>query len=148
VAISLTACAGLFGSSKREGVSSSLVDYLYPDGEEPPGRAVNVPNLELPLKVGLAFVPVSETKSSSTLVDLECDLRASQRKGFEQAMADMTVNLDKELTVFKERIRTDESVPVTHVTAAAAAQPARVFSPCWPACRSCPCGARNDGSNS
>lgn len=235
VTISLTACAGLFGSAKREGVSSSLVDYLYPDGEEPPGRADNVPNLELPLKVGLAFVPasqgntqalneaermqmlekvkasftgrdyideiavipeaymrtgrgfaaleqtarlydlnvialvsydqvahsaertssflywtivgayvikgnkndvqtfvdtavfdvttkkllfrapgVSEAKSSSTLVDLERDLRASQRKGFEQAMADMTVNLDKELTVFKERIRTDQSVRVTH----------------------------------
>jgi rhombotail lipoprotein len=235
LAASLTACAGMFGSAKREGVSSSLVDYLYPDGEEPPGRAANVPNLELPLKVGLAFVPasggnaqalneaermqmlekvkasftgrdyideiavipeaymrtgrgfaaleqtarlydldvialvsydqvahsaertssflywtivgayvikgnkndvqtfvdtavfdvatkkllfrapgVSEAKSSSTLVDLERDLRASQRKGFEQAMTDMTVNLDKELTVFKERIRTDQSVRVTH----------------------------------
>jgi rhombotail lipoprotein len=234
VAISLTACAGLFGSSKREGVSSSLVDYLYPDGEKPPEQAANIPNLELPLKVGLAFVPahgrdqalseadrvqlldkvkaafsgrdyieeiavipeaylrtgrgfsaleqtarlydldiialvsydqvahsaertssflywtivgayvvkgnkndvqtfvdtavfdvatkkllfrapgVSETRSSSTLVDLDRDLRASQRKGFEQAMADMTVNLDKELGVFKERIRTDQSVRVTH----------------------------------
>jgi rhombotail lipoprotein len=28
-------------------------------------------------------------------------------------MADMTVNLDKELDAFKERIRTDESVRVT-----------------------------------
>ncbi|MEX2149993.1 MAG: rhombotarget lipoprotein [Steroidobacteraceae bacterium] len=235
LAVSLTACAGLFGSSKREGVSSSLVDFLYPGGEQPPGQAVKVPNLELPLKVGLAFVSasggrdqalneaermqmlekvkasftgrdyideiavipeaylrtgrgfaaleqtarlydldvialvsydqvahtaertssflywtivgayvvkgnkndvqtfvdtavfdvatkkllfrapgVSETKSSSTLVDLDRDLRASQRRGFEQAMADMTVNLDKELNVFKERIRTDQSVRVTH----------------------------------
>jgi hypothetical protein len=38
----MTACAGLFGSSKREGVSSSLVDYLYPDGEKPPEQAVNI----------------------------------------------------------------------------------------------------------
>jgi rhombotail lipoprotein len=230
----MTACASLFGSSKREGVSSSLVDYLYPDGEKPPGQAVNVPNLELPLKVGLAFVPaqgrdqalseaermqmldkvkaafsgrdyieeiavipeaylrtgrgftaleqtarlydldvmalvsydqvahsaertssflywtivgayvvkgnkndvqtfvdtavfdvatrkllfrapgVSETKSSSTLVNLDRDLRLSQQKGFETAMTDMTVNLDKELGLFKERIRTDGSVQVTH----------------------------------
>jgi len=233
IALSLAACASLFGSSKREGVSSSLVDYLYPDGEKPPGQAGTVPNLELPLKIGLAFVPaqgrdqalneaermqmlekvkasfsgrdyiaeiavipeaymrtgrgfaaleqtarlydldvmtlvsydqvahsaektssflywtivgayvvkgnkndvqtfvdtavfdvatrkllfrapgVSETKSSSTLVDLERDLRVSQRKGFEEAMADMTVNLDRELALFKERIRTDGSVRVT-----------------------------------
>lgn len=230
----MSACAGLFGSSKREGVSSSLVDYLYPDGEKPPGQAVNVPNLELPLKVGLAFVPsqgrdgalteaeriqlldkvkatftgrdyieaievipeaylrtgrgftaleqtarlydldvmalvsydqvahsaekttsflywtivgayvvkgnkndvqtfvdtavfdvatrkllfrapgVSEASSNSTLMDLDRDLRASQHRGFEKAMADMTVNLDKELGLFKERIRTDGSVKVTH----------------------------------
>jgi len=230
----MSACAGLFGSSKREGVSSSLVDYLYPDGEKPPGQAVNVPNLELPLKVGLAFVPsqgrdgalteaeriqlldkvkatftgrdyieaievipeaylrtgrgftaleqtarlydldvmalvsydqvahsaekttsflywtivgayvvkgnkndvqtfvdtavfdvatrkllfrapgVSEASSNSTLMDLDRDLRASQQRGFDKAMADMTVNLDKELGLFKERIRTDGSVRVTH----------------------------------
>ena len=231
----MSACASWFGSAKREGVSSSLVDYLYPDGEKPPtGQAVNVPNLELPLKVGLAFVPaqdrnlaiseseriqlldkvkaafsgrdyieaievipeaylrtgrgftaleqtarlydldvmalvsydqvahsaertssflywtivgayvvkgnkndvqtfvdtavfdvttrkllfrapgVSETKSTSTLVNLDRDLRVSQQKGFETAMADMTVNLDKELGLFKERIRTDGSVQVTH----------------------------------
>ena len=235
VAILMTACASLFGSSKREGVSSSLVDFLYPDGEKPPtGQAVNIPNLELPLRVGLAFVPsqgrggalgeaervqlldkvkaafsgrdyieaievipeaylrtgrgftaleqtarlhdldvmalvsydqvahsaertssflywtivgayvvkgnkndvqtfvdtavfdvatrkllfrapgVSENKSSSTLVDLDRDLRVAQQKGFEVAMADMTVNLDKELNVFKERIKTDGSVKVTH----------------------------------
>ena len=232
--ILIAGCAGLFGSSRREGVSSSLVDYLYPGGEEPPEQAAGIPHLQLPLKVGLAFVPsrspgeqalteaermkllndvkksfegrdfiaeiavipeaymrsgqgftaleqtarlydldvmalvsydqvantsektssllywtivgayvvkgnkndvqtfvdtavfdvatrkllfrapgVSETKSSSTLVDIENDLRISQRKGFEQAMADMTVNLDKELGVFKERIRTDGSVRVT-----------------------------------
>ena len=234
VALLIAACAGLFGSSTREGVSSSLVDYLYPDGEKPPtGQAVNVPNLELPLKVGLAFVPsqnrggalseagrvqlldkvkaafsgrdyieaievipeaylrtgqgftalqqtarlydldvmalvsydqvantsertssflywtivgayvvkgnkndvqtfvdtavfdvttrkllfrapgVSENKSSSTLVNLDRDLRLAQQKGFETAMADMTVNLDKELALFKERIKTDGSVKVT-----------------------------------
>lgn len=233
VALSLAACAGLFGSAQREGVSSSLVDYLYPDGEKPPPQGSTVPNLELPLKVGLAFVPAqgrdqalseaermamldkvktafsgreyiaeiavipeaylrtgrgftaleqtarlydldvmalvsydqvahsaertssflywtivgayvvkgnkndvqtfvdtavfdvatrkllfrapgtSETRSSSTLVNLDRDLRVSQQKGFETAMADMTVNLDRELGVFRERIRTDGSVRVT-----------------------------------
>lgn len=236
IAISLTACAGLFGTSGRQGVSSSLVDYLYPQGEVPPRQEGVIPHLQLPLAIGLAFVPsqssntqvlseaqrmnllndvkvaflgrdfvkeiavipdaymrsgrgfaaleqtarlygldvmalvsydqvahsaettssflywtivgayvvkgnkndvqtfvdtavfdvatrkllfrapgVNESKSSSTLVDVERDVRKSQEKGFELAMADMTVNLDKELSVFKERIKTDGSVRVTRV---------------------------------
>jgi rhombotail lipoprotein len=38
-------------------VSSSLVEYLYPDGEEPPQFTDSIPQLNLPLRVGLAFVP-------------------------------------------------------------------------------------------
>jgi rhombotail lipoprotein len=232
--LTLAGCAGLFGTATRQGVSSSLVDYLYPKGEPPPAQTGAVPHLQLPLKVGVAFVPssysgdlalpeserirllndvkarfmgrdfieeiavipeaylrssrgfesleqtarlygldvmalvsydqvshsdertaallywtivgaytirgnqndvqtfvdtavfdiptrtllfrapgVSQAKSSSTLVGLERDLRATQQQGFEQAMVDMTANLDRELSVFKERIRTDGSVRVT-----------------------------------
>jgi rhombotail lipoprotein len=56
---------------------------------------------------------VSEIRSTSTLVGVGSDVRAGQQKGFDQAMADMTINLDKELDSFKERIRTDPSVRVT-----------------------------------
>jgi len=236
IAMLLAACASLSGSSGRQGVSSSLVDYLYPQGEVPPKQAGVITHLQLPLAVGLAFVPsqssntqvlseaermkllndvkkffegrdfireiavipdaylrsgrgfdtleqtarlygldvmalvsydqvahtaettssflywtivgayvvkgnkndvqtfvdtavfdvatrkllfrapgVNEFKSSSTLVDVERDVRAAQQKGLELAMADMTVNLDKELSVFKERIRTDGSVRVTRM---------------------------------
>jgi rhombotail lipoprotein len=52
-----TACAGLMGGSRREGVSSSLVDYLYPEGEKPPTQSGQMPQLQLPLTIGLAFVP-------------------------------------------------------------------------------------------
>ncbi|MDY6952157.1 MAG: rhombotarget lipoprotein [Thermodesulfobacteriota bacterium] len=45
----------------RKGVSSSLVDYLYPKGEVPPEHDQSVPNLNLPLRVGLAFVPARST---------------------------------------------------------------------------------------
>ncbi len=235
-AILVSACAGLFGSGGRQGVSSSLVDYLYPSGEVPPRQEGAIPQLELPLAVGLAFVPsqsggnqvlseaermqllndvkktfegrdfiaeiavipdaymrssrgfdsleqtarlygldvialvsydqvahsdertssflywtivgaymvkgnkndvqtfvdtavfdvatrkllfrapgINEFKSTSTFVNVERDVRVSQQKGFALAMADMTVNLDKELAVFKERIRTDGSVRVTRV---------------------------------
>lgn len=47
----------LLGSNVRQGTSSSLVDYLYPEGEVPPAYVQTVPDLQLPLRVGLAFVP-------------------------------------------------------------------------------------------
>ena len=53
----LTSCANYFGPDGRRGVSSSLVDYLYPDGQIPPKHEETMPHLRLPLTVGLAFVP-------------------------------------------------------------------------------------------
>ena len=44
----------------RRGVSSSLVEYLYPSGEEPPPFNDSVPQLNIPLRVGLAFVPSTD----------------------------------------------------------------------------------------
>ena len=41
----------------RRGVSSSLVDYLYPSGETPPEFDQTVPKMQLPLRVGISFVP-------------------------------------------------------------------------------------------
>lgn len=46
-----------FGTGTRVGASSSLVDYLYPHGEEPPAPRESAPQLDLPLRVGIAFVP-------------------------------------------------------------------------------------------
>ncbi len=43
----------------RKGSSSSLVDYLYPKGEEPPPVDAQIPTLNVPLRVGLAFVPTN-----------------------------------------------------------------------------------------
>jgi rhombotail lipoprotein len=57
----LTSCTNywfeLIGNNVRQGVSSSLVEYLYPNGEIPPEYDENILNLNLPLRVGLAFVP-------------------------------------------------------------------------------------------
>lgn len=65
--ISLSACTRawheLGGESSRGGVSSSLVDYLYPGGEEPPPYDETVPQLNLPLRVGLAFVPATNRQT-------------------------------------------------------------------------------------
>lgn len=57
--IVLSACSSLwnFSGETRTGVSSSLVDYLYPEGQVPPQVEDSIPHLELPLGVGIAFVP-------------------------------------------------------------------------------------------
>lgn len=52
----LTGCSS-YWSQERGGVSSSLVDYLYPKGEIPPKQADTIPVLSVPLRVGVAFVP-------------------------------------------------------------------------------------------
>ena len=57
--VSCTSFWQLGTGSTRKGVSSSLVNYLYPAGEEPPPYNETVPRLELPLRVGIAFVPPS-----------------------------------------------------------------------------------------
>jgi len=55
--------AGCFANmaQPRRGTSSSLVDFLYPAGETPPPLTDAVPRLNLPLRVGLAFVPSHNT---------------------------------------------------------------------------------------
>lgn len=42
---------------QRTGSSSSLVDYLYPDGRVPPEIENQVPVIKIPARVGIAFVP-------------------------------------------------------------------------------------------
>jgi rhombotail lipoprotein len=44
-------------STRGAGASSSLVEFLYPGGKVPPAYDQAIPHLNLPLRVGLAFVP-------------------------------------------------------------------------------------------
>jgi rhombotail lipoprotein len=46
--------------------SSSLVDFLYPDGQTPP-RDNAMPQLRVPLRVGLAFLPSSSASAGASL---------------------------------------------------------------------------------
>ena len=58
IVLSLAGCSSFWNLGEtRSGVSSSLVDYLYPAGEVPPDVQDRIPSLELPLRVGIAFVP-------------------------------------------------------------------------------------------
>lgn len=58
--ITLVACNTLpvdsTGTHKARS-SSSLVSYLYPNGERPPGLASDIPQLTVPVRIGIAFVP-------------------------------------------------------------------------------------------
>jgi rhombotail lipoprotein len=55
---------GAWSPEIREGVSSSLVDYLYPEGTVPPEQASEIPRLDLPLRVGIAFVPAKNRSAA------------------------------------------------------------------------------------
>lgn len=83
----LSGCTALFqpglGSEMRTGTSSSLVNYLYPNGEAPPEYSETVPRLDLPLRVGLAFVP--STSSREVLSEAaKSELLEIVRKAFKE----------------------------------------------------------------
>jgi len=81
VALLLTGCSTMWNWSggARSGTSSSLVDYLYPDGQEPPDVEQTIPYLELPLRVGIGFVPGQSgygTISEATKMQLLAKVKA------------------------------------------------------------------------
>ena len=89
----------LIGKNARQGVSSSLVDYLYPNGQIPPEYDKNIPNLHLPLRVGLAFVPAN----------------ANNIEGLSEANKNSLLNKVKESFAKKEFIREITVIPDTYL---------------------------------
>lgn len=87
VVLALTGCTGLFqpglGSEMRTGTSSSLVNYLYPRGEAPPEASTTIPHLNLPLRVGLAFVPNTNERNDLSEAT-KSELLEIVRKAFDQ----------------------------------------------------------------
>ncbi|HSD69788.1 MAG TPA: hypothetical protein VLB07_09545 [Woeseiaceae bacterium] len=72
--VCLSSCSSFwagYGGETRQGVSSSLVDYLYPDGEEPPKPEDSIPQLRVPMRVGLAFVPSYQASDSPGLSEAD-----------------------------------------------------------------------------
>ncbi|NNF40935.1 MAG: rhombotarget lipoprotein [Woeseiaceae bacterium] len=68
LAVGPAGCTSLYNldGGNRGGVSSSLVDYLYPGGEIPPEVSNSIPRLNLPLRVGIAFVPGQSGRAAIT----------------------------------------------------------------------------------
>ncbi len=67
----------------RRGVSSSLVEYLYPKGETPPEFKEESPKLELPLRVGVAFVPSHADDSIALTATHKSELLNKVKTSFE-----------------------------------------------------------------
>ena len=57
---------------------------------------------------------VNKIEATSTLVNSVEEMRKARELSFTLAMADMTQNLDRELDAFKERIKKDNCVVITH----------------------------------
>jgi len=88
----------------REGSSSSLVDYLYPDGEIPPAVDGNLPYLSLPVRVGIAFIPSRNNE----------DITAAEKQELMEHVAD----------AFRDRdyVQSIESIPETYMKSARGVQ--------------------------
>jgi len=84
----------------REGSSSSLVDYLYPDGEIPPAVDDNLPYLSLPVRVGIAFIPSRNSE----------DITAAEKQELIEHVAD----------AFRDRdyVQSIQSIPETYMKSA------------------------------
>jgi rhombotail lipoprotein len=85
ILLGLTGCTEFFDPDRggqRTGVSSSLVDYLYPKGEVPPAVEQQIPRLQLPLRVGLAFVPPAQASGAEPTEALKNQLLENVRKQF------------------------------------------------------------------
>jgi len=85
VAALLSGCSSLWRDARqRQGISSSLVDFLYPNGEVPPDQDTVIPNLQVPVKVGLAFVPSRDTATLGLSEALKNELLGKVRATFSQ----------------------------------------------------------------
>jgi len=90
VSLSLSGCeawsaARCYPNCRSEArASSSLVSFLYPSGDEPPAENA-IPQLKLPVRVGLAFLP---TKAGPAAVGLEASRREALLERIRQRFAD------------------------------------------------------------
>jgi rhombotail lipoprotein len=75
--LTLTGCAELFWSdnARTSGTSTAAVDYLYPKGAKFEPMHEGVPEIKLPARVGLVFVPSSRDPAGLNAADRETLLR-------------------------------------------------------------------------
>jgi rhombotail lipoprotein len=74
----LNALMGTPDGTRQSHNSSSLVEFLYPDGRVPPAEN-QIPELKVPLRVGLAFLP-SADGAGPTAADREALLEQIRQR--------------------------------------------------------------------
>lgn len=86
LAVLFAGCASWseLATGPREGVSGSLVEFMYPDGQQPPEYTGVVPTLQIPLRVGLAFVPSNRGSSVGLPEATKAQLLESVRTRFSE----------------------------------------------------------------
>lgn len=67
----LVGCSAVFYGGVERSTSSSMVRYLYPEGERPVVDPEVTPRLQLPLRVGIAFVPTTDRAWQGSLQPAE-----------------------------------------------------------------------------
>ncbi len=82
--------SGCMTQQMQRGVSSNLVSYLYPKGEMVSHKDDQMPVLNLPLRVGIAFIPESGHDSTFMLTEVEKQKLLQQVS--ERFRADKTVS--------------------------------------------------------
>ncbi len=93
MSVLLAGCSAFWPGKQRQGVSSSLVDFLYPRGEVPPDLDNVVSNLVVPLRIGLAFVPSRDPTTPGLSEASKNELLAKVRAAFtgREFIGDITI---------------------------------------------------------
>ncbi|MBV1910554.1 MAG: rhombotarget lipoprotein [Kangiellaceae bacterium] len=71
ILILISGLTGCVTNSHQRGVSSNLVEYLYPKGKLVSHQQDQMPLLKLPLRVGIAFIPQSRHDYKFALSEVE-----------------------------------------------------------------------------
>jgi rhombotail lipoprotein len=83
--MALTACSALVSEGQeRVTASSSLVDFLYPKTQERVAQTPQIPVLQLPVNVGIAFIPSASFRRSAISEGEQLKLLETVKKSFTQ----------------------------------------------------------------
>ena len=83
--LAVSGCSMLmYDGGSRDAVSTSLVDFLYPDGQGRRSHAGDVPVIKLPVRVGLAFVPSKQWRANGFHESQQLQLLEQVKQEFEQ----------------------------------------------------------------
>lgn len=81
----ISACSSLLSNNTNKStVSSSLMDFLYPEESSRAEHSPEIPLLKLPVKVGLAFVPSTSWRANGVSSSQQIELLENVKKSFLQ----------------------------------------------------------------